>query len=66
MIYCPLSAWSNIPFDVRSFEESSELAQTGDERVPDLLADDLPVPAVAHDVRLPRLALNQRLLRLLR
>ena len=61
MIYCPLSAWSNIPF-----EESSELAQTEDERVPDLLADDFPVPAVAHDVRLPRLALNQRLLRLLR
>ena len=44
----------------------SELAEAGDERVPDLPAHELPVSAVAHDVRLPGLALNQRLLGLLK
>ena len=46
--------------------EFLELAEARHQRVPDLLAHDLPVPPVAHDVRLARLALNQRLFRLLR
>ena len=50
----------------RNSTESLELAETRQQRVPDLLAHVLPVPAVAHDVRLARLALNQSLLRLLR
>lgn len=44
----------------------SEFVEAGDERVPDLPAHELPVPAVAHDVRLPGLALNQRFLGLLK